>query len=145
MSGSGFVCVGWAAWRADRKPAGRRDESQIIRDGQRRIVSGEVELELRAREGGGQFQFEGVGVIACVELAKQEAGIRVVRRFMIVSRAFEPRAGMRVQAQQPREHEAKAQHPDGGLTRHSGQLSTAAKAGSPPRVARRHHRRCRCA
>ena len=109
------------------------------------IVTAQIERELCAGDGSRQLQFEVIGVIARVEFAEQETGIGVVRGLVFVASAVETGTGVRVQAEQPREHEAEAQHPDGGLTRHSCQFSTETKAGSAPRSARRRHRRCRCA
>ena len=57
-------------------------------------------------------------MIINVELAEQEPRVSVVRRLVLVARAFQASTGVRVQTEHPRQREAEAQQPDGGHAGH---------------------------
>jgi len=80
-------------------------------------------------------------MIVCMRFAEQQTTVRVVRRLVLMRRSLDARAGMHMQAEQPREDEPEAQKPDGGQTKHRFQLTTRAKPAKRPEVANRRHRR----
>jgi hypothetical protein len=58
-----------------------------------------------------------VTIVFAVVIAKQEAGVSQMRACMLHTR-FDARAGVQVQAHQPRKHEAETDQPEGGTLAH---------------------------